>query len=189
MPIRKRLLKLKVQKNLIYYHLLSNAYFLLFCHLDIPKMNSNNDDCCNKSKRKRRSLIPYHQLHTKKHRIHKLQEEVEYLSGENHSKEDEEQLMNDLLQSRNMNIGSSKEQLFRNNIRDLLSSLNTHGLARKAIAVKLTKGLPIREAAEITGLTVDQIKKARTMSTEFDFSLLKMEASIQILFIKFEYYY
>jgi hypothetical protein len=113
---------------------------------------------------------------------------LEYLSGENHSK-DEEQLVNDLLQSRNMNVVSSTEQLFRNNIRDLLSSLNTHGLARKAITVKLTKGLPIREAAEITGLIVDEIKKVRTMSTEFDFSLLKMEASIQILFIKFEYYY
>jgi hypothetical protein len=32
-------------KNLIYYHLLSNAS--LFCHSDIPKMNSNNNDCCN----------------------------------------------------------------------------------------------------------------------------------------------
>jgi hypothetical protein len=113
---------------------------------------------------------------------------MEYLSGENHSK-DEEQLMNDLLQSRNMNVVSSKEQLLRNNIRDLLSLLNTRGLAGKAITVELTKGLPIREAAEIAGLIIDQIKKARTMSTEFDFSLLKMEASIQILFIKFEYYY
>jgi hypothetical protein len=116
--------------------LLSNAY--LFCHSDIPKMNSNNNDCCNKSKRKRRSLIPYNQLRTKKHRIHKLQEELEYLSGENHSK-DEEQLVNDLLQSRNMNVVSSTEQLFRNNIRDLLSLLNTRGLAGKAITVKLTK--------------------------------------------------
>jgi hypothetical protein len=97
--------------------------------------------------------------------------------------------MNDLLQSRNMNIVSSTEQLLRNNIRDLLSLLNTHGLERKAIVVELTKGLSIREAAEITGLTIDQIKKARTMSTEFDFSLHKTEASIQILFIKFEYYH
>jgi hypothetical protein len=60
--------------------------------------------------------------------------------------------------------------------------MKPHGLARRIIAAQLTKGLSVKEAAEITGLTIDQIKKARLISKEFDLSLLKMEVSNEILF-------
>jgi hypothetical protein len=55
-----------------------------------------------------------------------------------------------------------------------LSQLSPHGLARRVIAIQLTNGLSIQEAVDISGLTVDQIKKARSNLQEIDLSLLKM---------------
>jgi hypothetical protein len=132
-------------------------------------------------KRKRRELIPYSELPTKRHRLQRLQKELEYIAGQHHSKEDEENILRDFIQTRELRISSSQEQILRNNIHELLSKMKLHGLARRIIAAQLTKGLSVKEA-EITGLTIDQIKKARIISKEFDFSLFKMEVSKEILF-------
>jgi DNA-directed RNA polymerase specialized sigma24 family protein len=131
-------------------------------------------------KRKRRELIPYSELPTKRHRLQRLQKELEYIAGQHHSKEDEENILRDFIQTRELRISSSQEQILRNNIHELLSKMKPHGLARRIIVAQLTKGLSVKEAAEITGLTIDQIKKARIISKEFDLSLIKMEVSKEI---------
>jgi hypothetical protein len=90
--------------------------------------------------------------------------------------------MKDVVKATNVNIVSTTEEILRENVRHLLSQLPPHELARRLIGTHLTKDLPRKEAASITGFSIGQIAKMRHVLNEFDLSLLKVNVCFSSLF-------
>jgi hypothetical protein len=70
--------------------------------IDASKNNEFSSLANPSRKRKRRELIPYSELPTKRHRLQHLQKELEYIAGQHHSKEDEENILRALIQIREL---------------------------------------------------------------------------------------
>jgi L-lactate utilization protein LutC len=135
-----------------------------------------------RKRKKKQRLIRYSELKTRRFRVYRLKEEIEHYAGDKHIQKDLYLLMKDVVKATNVNIISTTEEILRKNIRHLLSQLPSHGLARRLIGTHLTKDLPRKEAASITGLSIDQIAKTRHVLNEFDLSLLKVNVFFPSLF-------
>jgi hypothetical protein len=135
--------------------------------------------------KKRKRLVPYTQLRTKKHRILKLKKEFIHLAGEGHTEEDKKLLLDDLIESTSTNVLSEETtNCLIDNIRQLLDLMKPHSLARRIVGTQLTKGLPRVRGSENSGLSIDVIDKTRQMLEKFDLSLLKIDVYLN----KFQFF-
>jgi histidyl-tRNA synthetase len=111
--------------------------------------------------------VPYLELSDPRWRLDQAVSLLHELAGEGHDDEDFLQFMDDLWKHLGFHSFQSTvaHRKILSNLKDLVSR---GGRAHIILAAKLTDGLTIREAAEVTGLSVHQLIRAKNQLLDFD---------------------
>jgi hypothetical protein len=127
---------------------------------------------------KLKKRVPYSQLADTRWRLDQANSLLHELAGEGHSDYDFQQFFLDLCkryQIASLELTEADRKI-RSNIKDLVSEAQR---CQTILAAKLTNGLKLEEASELTGLSVYQIRRARNQLADMDWKNL----TIKVLYL------